>query len=339
MKKILVNLILIFSIVFQVQAVEIKTIDKVSKEYQQGAYSFMGYTYTSEEDLKKIANLELQEIPEAFKPESILVHKADENIDVPLYIYRPKNSKDSKLPVIYYSHGGGFILRVALNNYQIYQNLADTLNVAVVVPKYRLSTEAPFPAALEDAYTGLLYIKNEGESLNLNTDKIVLMGDSAGGGLSAALALYNRDRENIKISGQVLIYPMLDSRTGSETSLYHSPFTGEITWNAQTNKFAWEKLRGGKEISKEMLPYFSPAQAGDLTNLPPALIYVGELDLFVNEDLAYASRLIEAGISTELHMIRGLYHCFDLANPEAEKTKEFWNTIFENVNFMLNNPN
>ncbi|WP_308009673.1 alpha/beta hydrolase [uncultured Fusobacterium sp.] len=337
MKKILTKFILMISIIFEIQAIEIKTIDKVSKDYQEAAYSFMSHSYISDEDLKKIDKLKFQEIPSIFKPDSVLIYKADENIDIPLYIYRPQKSKDKLLPVIYYSHGGGFLLRLALNHYQIYQNLADTHNVAVVVPKYRLSTEAPFPAALNDVYTGLLYIKKEGKNLNLDSDKIILMGDSAGGGLSTSVALYNRDNANIKILGQVLVYPMLDSRTGSESSLYHAPFAGEITWNKETNKFAWKNLKGNKEISNEMIPYFSPAQAQNFSNLPPTLIYVGDLDLFANENLIYASKLIEAGVPTELHLIRGLYHSFDLANPEAQQTKEFWNKIHENINYMLNN--
>lgn len=336
MKRLFIKCILLLCIIFKLQATEIKTIDKVDKDYQEAAYSFMIHNYTSDADLEKIAKLEIPEIPVESKPETVLVQGKEEKINIPLYIYRPKNSENKKLPVLYYFHGGGFLLRLALNNYQSYQNLADNLNVAVVVPKYRLSTEAPFPAALDDVYNGLIYLKEEGKKLSLDSDKIILMGDSAGGGLSASLALYNRDNANIKILGQILIYPMLDSRTGSEDSLYNAPFTGEIAWNAQTNKFAWEKLRDNKKISTEMLPYFSPSQAQNLKNLPPAFIYVGGLDLFVNEDLEYANRLIQAGITTEFHLVPGLYHVFDLANPEAQQSKELWNKVYKAAAHMFN---
>lgn len=336
MKKLFIKFILLLCIVFNLQAAEIKTIDKVAEDYQEAAYGFMIHNYTSDADLEKIAKFGIPEIPAESKPETVLVKGTEEKIDIPLYIYRPKNSENKKLPVLYYSHGGGYLLRLALNNYQSYQSLADNLNAAVVVPKYRLSTEAPFPAALKDVYNGLIYLKKEGKKLNLDSDKIILIGDSAGGGLSTSLALYNRDNAGIKILGQILIYPMLDSRTGSEDSLYNAPFTGEIAWNAQTNKFAWEKLRGNKKISNEMLPYFSPAQAQNLKNLPPAFIYVGGLDLFVNEDLDYASRLIEAGITTELHLVPGLYHVFDMANPEAQQSKDMWNKVYKAAAQMFN---
>jgi len=337
MKSVIINCIMFLSVFSMAKNIQIKTIERVTKDYREAAYTpLMQNSFTSEKDLKKIVKV-IPPVPEGINRQEILVKNNKDNLEISLYIYRPKNSQNKSLPIVYYTHGGGYLMRLALYDYNSYQNMADILDAAVITPKYRLSTEAAFPAALEDVYLGLEFLSKNAANYNLDSSRIILMGDSAGGGLATSLALYNRDNANIKLLGQVLIYPMLDSRTGSKKSLYASRITGEICWNGSTNNFAWEKLKGNKKISEEMLSYFSPAQAKNLTNLPPTFIYVGELDLFVNENLTYASKLIEAGVSTELCLVKGLYHAFNIANPEGIQTREFWNKIYERTNDMLNN--
>lgn len=247
---------------------------------------------------------------------------------MPLYIYRPAKSSKAKLPVVYYAHGGGYLFRISLDDRERYQNIANALNAAVITPRYRLSVEAPFPAALEDAYSGLMYVKENADKLGLDAGRIILMGDSAGGNLAASLALYNRDNANIPIKGQVLIYPMLDYRTATESSPYHAQQTGYICWPRSSNKYAWEVLRGRQTLIGKMLGYYSPTFAEDFANLPPAFIYVGGLDLFVNEDIDYAAKLTEANVDTELHVIPGLYHAFEIAAPEARQSKIFWQRVY-----------
>lgn len=117
--------------------------------------------------------------------------------------------------------------------------------------------EASFPAALEDAYKGLKFVKTSGANYGLNTDKIIIMGDSAGGGLTAALALYNRDHDNLKLNGQILIYPMLDSRTGSKDDIYNAPYTGQVCWDRETNAFAWKNWPVTKRFLKNASILFS----------------------------------------------------------------------------------
>jgi acetyl esterase/lipase len=297
-----------------------RTIHQVDPEYRE-AIPYLSLNLTSDEDVRAEDKVRLTAEDRAVHPSVVTVDGLE------LRIYRPKQAATDKLPIIYYSHGGGYLMRRAYYHAAAYQQMADRLQAAIVTPKYRTSMEAPFPAAVEDAYKGLRYIYDKSEQLGLDKERIIIMGNSAGGGLTAALALYNRDHGKIPLKGQILVYPMLDDRTGSKDDPYQSPNTGEILWNRETNAFAWKKLRGGKAISQNQLGYFSPIRAQTLDHLPPALIYVGDMDLFVNEDIAYANKLIENGITTELHVIPGLYHGFDNAAPNAEKTKAFWQTV------------
>lgn len=327
MKKLLACLLLCSITISCWASGEIKYIDKVRPEYREAAYHFR-FDYTSdakiEQENKKYAAAMAKDVEQ----EKVVAKLPD--YDMPLYIYRPKAalSREKQLPVVYYSHGGGFLSRRALYNRQRFQNIADNLDMIVATPRYRLATEAAFPAQLTDAYGGLLYLKENGKSLGINPQKIVLMGDSAGGWLSASMSLYNRDHENIKILGQVLLYPMLDMRTGGPASPYNAPYTGYVCWSREANTYAVQKLQGGKAVSDKMLPYFSPAQADNLQNLPPAFIYTGDLDLFVNENLDYANKLISAGVMTEIHVVPGLYHAFEAANSDAQPSKDFWQAVY-----------
>ena len=137
------------------------------------------------------------------------------------------------------------------------------------------------------------------------------MGHSAGGGLAAALALLVRDRGKHQLAGQVLVYPMLDSRTGTAQAPVDNPLAGEFMWTRAANRFGWDALRGAEPIPTERIGHYAPALAASLDGLPPAFIAVGALDLFAEEDAAYALRLARAGVPVELHVYPGGVHGFD----------------------------
>ncbi|EAQ7674223.1 alpha/beta hydrolase [Salmonella enterica] len=248
--------------------------------------------------------------------------KTKHNQKLALYIYRPDN-KENNLPVIYFMHGGGYIMGKANNNK--YFSLAKKLNANIISVDYTLASRAPYPADLNDAYDGLLYIYQSGASLGLNNKKIILMGESAGGGLAARLAIKNLNSENIPLLGQVLIYPMLDYRTGSILSPYQNDYSGHFSWTRKSNHFGWEKLRGGKNIPLNEMKYFSPsiAKINDLKGLPKTFIYVGDIDLFVNEDIDFVNKLVLAGVQTEFHLIPGAIHAFDHINPNSKLSKKY----------------
>ncbi|AFU19689.1 alpha/beta hydrolase [Actinobacillus suis] len=255
---------------------------------------------------------------------------------VDLYVYRPDNGKNAKLPVVYFIHGGGYLIGNARQNNASLLELANLNNVAVVSLEYRLATQAPFPADIDDAYHGLSYVLNNADKFNIDPNKAIIMGESAGGGLAARLGLKVRDKGEFKLKGQVLIYPMLDYRTGSENSLYKSPNTGEFVWTAEFNRIGWQTLKGEQTISEQQIPYYSAATAKNLAGLPRTYMMVGDMDLFVNEDLDYANRLVQAGVKTDLQVISGVYHAFELMNPTSPQTEAYKAGRTDAIHRMLN---
>jgi acetyl esterase/lipase len=217
-------------------------------------------------------------------------------------------------PVILYVHGGGFVLGQPEMADDYLADLAEELEAIIVAVDYRLAPEHPFPIPLEDCYMALGWLFENRQVLNIDTRKLVVMGHSAGGGLAAALALLARDRGAYPIEGQVLIYPMLDYRSGTAGSPQKNSSTGIIGWQPQANHFCWSCLRGNYALDDERIGLFSPALYTDLSNLPRTFLSVGALDLFLEEDVAFAMRLSRSGVAVELHVYPGAPHMFD-QNP------------------------
>lgn len=229
-----------------------------------------------------------------------------------LCLYRPKGiARTAILPAILYIHGGGFVLGQPEMADDYLADLADELGAIIVAVDYRLAPEHPFPAPLEDCYTALAWLSGNHRALGLDPQRVVVMGHSAGGGLAAALAILARDRAEYPLAGQVLIYPMLDHRTGSEQSPHPSRDTGTFSWLPAPNQFCWHCLRGDYTLDDERIGLFSPSRQPDLGGLPPSFISVGSQDLFLEEDIDYATRLSRAGVATELHVYPGAPHMFD----------------------------
>lgn len=197
MKKFIALCLLAFNIAASALAAEIPYIGRVQPEYRAAAEGYLIEATSPQDVERRVKNY--VPAPSSITFETVNAKSLYGAADVPLYIYRPAKSSEAKLPVVYYAHGGGYLFRISLDNRERYQNIANALNSAVITPRYRLSVEAPFPAALEDAYSGLMYVKENADKLGLDAGKIILMGDSAGGNLAASLALYNRDNANIPI--------------------------------------------------------------------------------------------------------------------------------------------
>ena len=251
-----------------------------------------------------------------------------------LYVFRPENAEDDEVtPVIYYIHGGGY----QFGNTGMFeggiQDIADASHATVVSVDYTLTKDSSYkyPMELEDAYAGLLYVYEHADELNVDPDNIVIEGESAGGGLTARLALYNRDKGEVPLKGQILIYPMLDYRTGGEEDIYNNEYAGEFVWTKENNRSGWADLFAGQdeEIPEEEMIYFSPATATveQLKGLPETFMIVGSLDLFCDEDMDYAQKLMEAGIFTELHVEPGVPHAYESleGTPQEERFKELRN--------------
>ena len=229
--------------------------------------------------------------------------------EVEVAIYRPRD-KSGAIPCILHLHGGGYVVGSTATLEPIHRSLSAAAGCCLVSVEYRLAPETRFPGAIEDCYAALTWLFAQAPSLGLDSARIGVMGESAGGGLAAALALLARDRGEHKLKFQHLIYPMLDDRTCVAQEPH--PYAGEFLWTPRNNAFGWSALLGVAPGSDNVSPYASAARAADLSGLPPTFISTGALDLFLEEDMEYARRLTRAGVSVELHVYPGAYHAFDI---------------------------
>lgn len=230
--------------------------------------------------------------------------------EVGVSIYTPKDMKEV-LPCIFHVHGGGFVRGSSEELCPVHQKLSLEANCVIVSVDYRLAPETHFPGAIEDCYAALRWIFENASELNIDKLHIGVMGESAGGGLAASLALLVRDRGEFSLSFQHLIYPMLDDRT-CVTQDPHK-YVGEFIWTPASNYFGWKSLLGAEPGSEGVSIYASPARAENLSGLPPAYIATGSLDLFLEEDIEYARRLMRFGVPVELHVYPGAFHVFNIA--------------------------
>jgi acetyl esterase/lipase len=217
-------------------------------------------------------------------------------------------------------HGGGFVLGQPEQGNELCGRWADELGLLVVSVDYRLAPEHPFPAGLEDCYAALCWVRDHAEVLGVDLGRLAVGGDSAGGGLAAALSQLARDRGGPAIAFQLLEYPMLDDRTVMRRD--HAG-TGDFVWTPAHNRFGWTAYLGHPPTTAPLHPYAAPGRTEDLAGLAPAWIGVGELDLFHAEDVAYADALRAAGVPCELHVQPGMYHGADSILSKRPTSRAF----------------
>lgn len=239
--------------------------------------------------------------------------------DVRLIVTRPKAAGADR-PGILHIHGGGYVLGSAEMTGETDAAYARELGAVVVSVDYRLAPETPHPGPVEDCYAGLAWLHGEAGELGVDLARIAITGESAGGGLAAALVLLARERGEIPVAFQHLVFPMLDDRTVTHPD--PSPFFGQFIWTREANRFGWTSLLGAEPGGADISPFAAPARASDLGGLPPTFMICGALDLFLEEDLDYARRLMRAGVPTELHIYPGAPHGFMFV-PDAELTRTY----------------
>jgi len=239
-------------------------------------------------------------------------------------------------PAVLHLHGGGLIIGAATQGDALCRRLADELGAVAASVDYRMPPEHPYPAPLDDCYAALQWLAAQPD---VDPNRIAVIGESAGGGLAASLALLARDRGEIALAGQVLAYPMLDDRTPA-ADIPH-PRSLRL-WNARSNRLGWGMYLGAGTAGPAATPLDAatlelavPARRTDLSTLPPTWIGVGTLDLFHDEDLEYARRLTDAGVPCELHVIPGAYHGFDASEPKAAVSRDFVARLLEALRGML----
>src|ERR1700685_2509570 len=241
--------------------------------------------------------------------------------EVRLWIVDPAPLEKGK-PLLLHMHGGGFMM-TAPNLMPRLQGIATDCHCVVVSVDYRLAPETRYPGSLEDNYAALKWAHAHAAELGIDRSRIAVGGESAGGYHAASLAIHARDRnkEDVPICFQLLIYPVLDDRTGSSNAA--SPAVGHFMWTPSANRLAWSSLLGVPAGSSKVPAAAVPARAASVAGLPPAWIGVGSIDLFAEEDMEYARRFVHAGVATELLVAPGAFHGFDLLVPDAEVSKQF----------------
>ena len=238
---------------------------------------------------------------------------------IKIRIFRPlTETEDRKAPGVLWIHGGGY---QSGSSRDVYVTRALSLVVrhgaVLVAPDYRLSRKAPYPAALHDCYGALLYLKEHAEELGVRDDQIMVGGESAGGGMAAALCMLAHDRGEVNIAFQMPIYPMLDDRDTESSRDNHAK-----NWNTKRNHKAWKRyLRSA--WGTELVPsYAAPARRRDLRGLPPCYTYVGDIEPFYQETVDYVRRLQEAGVEAEVDVYPDWFHAYDIFFPAKKEVRE-----------------
>jgi acetyl esterase/lipase len=217
-------------------------------------------------------------------------------------------------------HGGGMCAGTAQLELQPAGRLARELDAVVVSPNYRLAPENPFPAGLDDCMTSLRWMVGQAGVLGIDADRIAVYGTSAGGGLAAAVAQRAFD-EGISLRAQALISPMLDDRAALRDDLTGR---GELTWSPKSNQWAWTAYLGREPRESSAPEYAAPARRADMAGLAPAWIGVGDMEVFYDENVAYAERLTSAGVPCELVTVPGMYHTAEGLLQDVPSMRDFY---------------
>lgn len=226
-------------------------------------------------------------------------------------IFRPPNRAADPAPALLWIHGGGYVIGTAAQDDRLCRRFSAELGATVASVDYRLAPQNPYPAALEDCWAALTRLA---ELPGVDPARIAIGGASAGGGLAAALAQLAADRGEVSPVLQLLVYPMLDDRSAALPAN-----RSYRLWNPRSNLFGWTAYLGDADPQVAV-----PARRADLSGLAPAWIGVGTLDLFHDEDLAYAQRLRQAGVPCEVETVEGAFHGFDLLMPKVAVSRAFF---------------
>lgn len=250
-----------------------------------------------------------------------LVVRTDHQVDVEHRLdalvvreYRPLDRAGQSLPCLLWAHGGGHVLGSLDQDDTMLDRLVADVGCAIFSVDWRRAPKHPYPAAIEDCHAALRWLFAKADGLAINSARIAVGGTSSGGGLAAGLVLLARDRGDPPICFQWLFYPMLDDRNNSDR------VTHPALWTQASNTIAWRAYLGDAD---PVPPYAAASRAKDLSGLPPTYLGTGALDLFVDENINYAQRLIQNGVATELSVYPGAVHGFDLFAPDAAISRRF----------------
>lgn len=215
-------------------------------------------------------------------------------------------------------HGGGYAIGSPEQDTAFVKNFMDTANCVVVSPDYTLSVDAPYPAAVNDCYNALLWMRDNSQQLGIRPDQLFVGGDSAGGGLAAAVTLMARDKGEVSVAFQMPLYPMLDDRMTTPSAQNNNA----PVWNSAANEIGWQ-LYLGELFGTDAVPsYAAPARELDFSKLPPAYSLVGSIEPFCDETKEYFAQLNSAGVEATLDVYPGCFHAFDMMCAKTQVAQE-----------------
>lgn len=250
--------------------------------------------------------------------------------DLRCCVYSPLVKKGDSAGVLWL-HGGGYALGNPEMDERFIRDFVQEFGCTVVAPDYRLSTEAPYPAALEDCYTTLFWLAEHTSDLGVRADQLMVGGESAGGGLAAALTIVARDKGEVAIAFQMPLYPMLDDRMITNSSQNNDA----PVWNTKSSEISW-RLYLGDLYGKDQVPaYAAPARLKDFQDLPPAFTFVGSIDPFHDETLTYMQQLRAAGVPVKFRVFDGCFHGFDVIANKSTPAQEAKALLMENIAYAL----
>lgn len=247
-------------------------------------------------------------------------------------VYSPLVKKEN-VPGLLWIHGGGYAFGIPEQDDLYIKRFVEKSGCVVVSPDYRLSVKAPYPAAMMDCYRTLLWLKKNGKTYGMREDQIMTGGTSAGGGLALAVALYARDRKKVSIAFQMPIYPMIDDRMITPSSIDNK----DPLWNSESNKIAW-KLYLGELFGMQGIPYYAaPGRAEKLWGMPPTLSFVGSLDPFKDETVSLIKNLKDAEIPTHFKLYNNCSHGFDVVRPYKKESKSATRFLMKSFDYATKN--
>lgn len=252
--------------------------------------------------------------PKDGSPLRLLVYRSSSS---PGRTGRSASPKDGAAGLLWL-HGGGYAIGAPELDRAFYEQFAAAADCVIVAPDYRLSIREPYPAALDDSYAALVWMKDNAKALGIRDDQLFVGGDSAGGGLTAATTLLARDRGEVRVAFQLPLYPMIDDRMNLPSAVGNDA----PVWSSRANEVAW-RLYLGELFGTDRVPkYAAPSRETDFAGLPPTFTFVGGLEPFRDETRTYVANLRQAGVPVELHEYPGCYHAFEQMCPEAAVSRQ-----------------
>lgn len=249
-----------------------------------------------------------------------------------LCVYRAPTTKPDAVGLLWL-HGGGYAIGLPEQELPYIQNFAAAANCVVVAPDYRLSVQEPYPAAVNDCYNALVWLRKNAEKLGVREDQLFIGGNSAGGGLAVAVALMARDKGEISLAYQMPFYPMLDDRMLTQSAQNNDA----PVWDSKANETAWKMYLGKLYNTGEVPKYAAPSRETNYQNLPPAYMFVGGIEPFLDETMEYVENLKKAGVPAEIDIYPGCYHGFNIACKKSTVAKQATERYIEKFKYAVEN--